>query len=249
MISPTSLSDTLESSRSPTDRLGPPLPASPVAAHDAELVRRFKAGDGGAFAEIVTRYRGKMLAVALALLRNHADAEEVAQDTFVRAHRGLGEFRGDSSLATWLHRIAFNLARNRYWYFFRRHRHETRSFDGALSDENQATFADLIASDVPDPAREAANREFFEHVAAGLERLSGRQREILALRNHLDRSYEEIAADLGLSLGTVKSRIARARKHLRGFLADSYGGCEPEASPLQWFEINRTAGRLAGAGR
>src|SRR5512132_1613034 len=102
------------------------------AAHDAELVRRFNAGDEAAFVEIMTRYREKIFSVALALLRNRADAEEIAQDTFIRAHRGLARFRGDSSLATWLHRIAVNLARNRYWYFFRRRRHATLSLDCAL---------------------------------------------------------------------------------------------------------------------
>src|SRR3569833_1324381 len=74
------------------------------AAHDAELVRRFnELGDESAFAEIVTTYRDKMRTVAFNILRNADDAEEIAQDTFVRAHRGLKNFRGDSSLATWLH--------------------------------------------------------------------------------------------------------------------------------------------------
>ena len=109
------------------------------AAHDAGLVRRFNAGDEAAFEEIMNRYREKIFSVALALLRNRADAEEIAQDTFIRAHRGLARFRGDSSLATWLHRIAVNLARNRYWYFFRRRRHATLSLDCALSDDSDAT--------------------------------------------------------------------------------------------------------------
>src|ERR1041385_5360198 len=72
------------------------------AEHDAELVRRFNSGDEAAFVEIMSRYREKIFSVALALLRNRADAEEIAQDTFIRAHRGLNRFRGDSSLATWL---------------------------------------------------------------------------------------------------------------------------------------------------
>jgi RNA polymerase sigma-70 factor, ECF subfamily len=196
-------------------------------AHDAELVRRFNAGDQAAFGEIVVRHRGKMFSIALSHLGNHADAEEVAQDTFIRAYRGLARFRGDSSLATWLYRIAFNLSRNRYWYFFRRHRHETDSFDCALGEDENMTLADLVASDVPDPARAEANREFFAHVARCMERLSSHQREILTLRNHLDRSYEEIAEILGLSMGTVKSRIARARKSLRGLLAATYVEFEP----------------------
>jgi RNA polymerase sigma-70 factor (ECF subfamily) len=244
MISPTSFSDTLESSLPASDR---PTVANPAAAHDAELVRRFNAGDVAAFDEIVARYRGKMFAVALSLLRNHADAEEVAQDTFIRAHRGLANFRGDSSLATWLHRIAFNLSRNRYWYFFRRHRHDTQSLDCALGDDSKATFADLVASDVPDPAREAANSEFFEQVTVCMGKLTAHQNEILTLRNLMDRSYEEIAETLGLSLGTVKSRIARARKNLRELLAETYDESGPGASSLQWFESSRPTGRLVAA--
>jgi len=247
MISPTSLSDTLESSQSTDSSARPASAGNPATAHDAELVRRFNAGDEAAFVEIVTRYRGKMFAVAFSLLRNHADADEVAQDTFIRAHRGLVNFRGDSSLATWLHRIAFNLSRNRYWYFFRRHRHETHSFDCALSDDSKATFADLVASDLPDPAREAANGEFFANVTACMAKLSPHQKEILTLRNLMDRSYEEIAASLGLSLGTVKSRIARARKNLRELLTETYAEPGAGESSLPWFETSRPTGRLACA--
>ena len=94
---------------------------------DAELARRFNAGDETAFNEIVSRYRGKIYGLTFGLLHNAADAEEITQDTFIRAYRGLSRFRGDSSLATWLHRIAVNLARNRYWYFFRRRRHSSGS--------------------------------------------------------------------------------------------------------------------------
>src|SRR5579883_1178027 len=97
------------------------------AIEDTELVRRFVGGDETAFVEIMRRYQAKIFAVAHSLLHNHADAEEITQDTFIRAHRNLPRFRGDSSLATWLHRIAVNLARNRYWYFFRRKRHATLS--------------------------------------------------------------------------------------------------------------------------
>jgi len=189
---------------------------------DAALVLRFNAGDEAAFGEIVARYREKIFVVALRCLRNHADAEEIAQDTFIRAYRGLADFRGDASLSTWIHLIALNLSRNRYWYFFRRHRHETDSLDCATGGEGKSSLADLVASDIADPAREAANREFFAHVTLCMGRLSVRQREILTLRNLLEHSYEEIADILGIGMGTVKSRIARARKDLRRLLAQTY---------------------------
>lgn len=207
---------------------------------DSALVRRFQAGDEAAFGEIIARHRGKMLAIALSVLRNRADAEEVAQDTFIRAYRSLARFRGESSLATWLHLIALNLSRNRYWYFFRRHRHDTCSLDFALGDEGRAEIADLITSEDPDPAREAANGEFLAHVAMCMGRLSARQREILSLRNLSEHSYTEISRKLGIGMGTVKSRIARARKSLREHLAQSYAEVDEDDGPsFAWFEPNR----------
>ena len=219
--------------------------AKAEAAQDAELVRRFHGGDESAFVEIMTRYREKTFAIALSLLRNRADAEEIAQDTFIRAHRGLGRFRGDSSLATWLHRIVVNLARNRYWYFFRRRRHATLSLDCALSEDSTATFSDLVADDEPDPARASATAEFADLVSACMEKLDEQHREILTLRNILHRSYDEIAQTLGINVGTVKSRIARAREKLRLLLAEACPEFAPDAGPAEWFEPARTTGRLA----
>src|SRR4051812_9003080 len=99
----------------------PPAPAVPLtgaqgaAQLDATLVCRFNAGDAAAFTEIVTRHRAKAFAIAFARLGSYSDAEEITQDTFIRAHRALPGFRGESSLSTWLHRIAVNLSLNRYW--------------------------------------------------------------------------------------------------------------------------------------
>ena len=215
------------------------------AKRDCELVRRFNAGDETAFIEIMTHYREKLFPIVQSLLRNHADTEEIVQDTFIRAHRGLARFRGDSSLATWLHRIAVNLARNRYWYFFRRRRHATLSFDCPLGDDSDATFTDLVAADAPDPARAATNDEFAALVEACMGKLDPRHREILTLRNLLHHSYEEIATGLGINVGTVKSRIARARENLRSLLAEACPEFAPDATPADWFEPARATGRLA----
>ena len=98
-------------------------------ALDKVAVARFKAGDEAAFEEMVSRYWDRIYAMVLQLLRNSQDAEEVTQDAFIRAHRGLEKFRGDSSFSTWLYQIATNLARNRYWYWWRRKRDKSVSFD------------------------------------------------------------------------------------------------------------------------
>ncbi len=214
-------------------------------APDTQLVQRFNHGDESAFVEIMQRYQAKIFTVALGLLHNHADAEEIAQDTFVRAHRGLARFRGDSSLATWLHRIAVNLARNRYWYFFRRKRHATLSLNCALDEQNDATFSDLIAAEDADPAQENTRTEFANLVEECMKQLDERHREILTLRNVLNHSYEEIAEKLGLNVGTVKSRIARARDQLRSRLAEMCPEFAPDTDPSEWFEPARGGGLLS----
>lgn len=214
------------------------------ARHDAGLVVRFNAGEEAAFTEIVTRYRGKMFAAAFAMLHNRSDAEEVAQDTFIRAHRGLATFRGDASLSTWLHHIALNLARNNYWYFYRRRRHTTLSLDCPFGADNPATFADLIATESAGPAREAMASEFSDLIAACIARLGARPREILTLRNTHHLSYGEIAGELGISVGTVKSRLGRARDSLRVLLLKSCPEFGSNAPLVAWFEPVRPAGRL-----
>ncbi len=212
---------------------------------DRALVQRFNAGDESAFVEIVGRYRERILALAGQFLRNHADAEEITQDTFIRAHRGLAQFRGDSSLATWLHRVAVNLARNRYWYFFRRRRHLSISLDMPLSEASSGTFSDLIATPEADPARQASVDEFVVVVAVCMKKLDPGHREILTLRNLQHRSYDEIAEALGINAGTVKSRIARARGKLRGLIAETCPEFPADTLVSDWFEPARGSGRAA----
>lgn len=211
------------------------------AALDDTLVARFRQGDESAFVAIMERYRGKIFTVTLGLLRNRADAEEITQDTFVRAYRALANFRGDSSLATWLYRIAVNLARNRYWYFFRRRRQDSLSLDRPLGEDSAATFSDLVADAGQDPAQETAVGEFSQLVERCMAQLDARHREILTLRNVLNRSYEDIAATLGINVGTVKSRIARARETLRTLIAEACPEFSPDASPSEWFLRGRSA--------
>jgi RNA polymerase sigma-70 factor (ECF subfamily) len=202
---------------------------------DAVLTRRFNAGDESAFNEIVSRYRGKIYGLTLGLLHNTADAEEITQDTFIRAYRGLSRFRGESSLATWLHRIAVNLARNRYWYFFRRRRHAWVSLERPLNDDTSMALGDLVPAVGHDPSQETAVDEFSRLIAACMERLDPRHRDILALRNVQNLPYEEIARLLGINVGTVKSRIARARENLRALLAEVCPDFESAVSVQDFF--------------
>ncbi len=191
-------------------------------ALDRLLVDRFKNGDQTAFDEMVTRYWDRIYSMVNQLLRNSQDAEEVTQDAFIRAHRGLVNFRGDSAFSTWLYQIATNLARNRYWYWWRRKRDQSVSIDAPLSADNSTTLADLIPAEVETPDDITVTQEFVARIGQGMERLSAKHREILILRNIKNLSYEEIAVILGISVGTVKSRIARARESLRGKLGEDF---------------------------
>lgn len=184
-------------------------------ALDRLLIDRFKGGDPSAFEEMVSRYWDRIYAMVNQLLRNPQDAEEVTQDAFIRAHRGLSGFRGESAFSTWLYQIATNLARNRYWYWWRRRRDQTVSFDQPVGEQNDLTLAEIFPAELETPEDATVTHEFVNRVSECMEKLSPRHREILVLRNVQNLSYEEISEILGISLGTVKSRIARARESLR----------------------------------
>jgi RNA polymerase sigma-70 factor (ECF subfamily) len=220
---------------------------NPEATYDAQLVQRFLAGQQEAFVELMNRHRTRVYSAALSFLHSHSDAEEITQDTFIRAHRALARFRGDASVATWLHRIAVNLARNRYWHSFRRRKQDTLSLEATVGDGDTSTFSDLISTEEPDPAQETSRSEFTSAVEACLRRMDDAQRQILIMRGMLDQSYEEIAAALGINVGTVKSRIARARERLRKLLGEECPEFAAESDSSDWFEPSRGSGQVAAA--
>jgi RNA polymerase sigma-70 factor (ECF subfamily) len=181
---------------------------------DQELVARCQAGDQQAFDTLVLRHQQRALNVAYQLLRNQEDAMEVAQDAFVRAYRSIHDFRGDAAFTTWLHQIVVNLARNKHRWWTRRGREKTMSLDQPLETSN-GPVETQIASTAPAPDEQALQREFLGRLDGCMGRLPRKYREVLVLRNVEELSYEEIAVVLRCSVGTVKSRIARARESLR----------------------------------
>jgi RNA polymerase sigma-70 factor (ECF subfamily) len=171
---------------------------------------------------MVSRYWDRIYGMVHQLLRNQQDAEEVTQDAFIRAHRGLVNFRGDAAFSTWLYQIATNLARNRYWYWWRRKRDKTVSFDQPVSDDNSTPLSEVFATEMETPGDITVTQELVDHIAVGMEKISAKHREILILRNIKNMAYEEIAEVLGISVGTVKSRIARARESLRDVIGEDF---------------------------
>lgn len=180
-----------------------------------DLLQRLKDGDNSAFTDFVNDNWDKVFSRAYGLLKNKEDAEEVAQDTFVRARNGVNSFRGECSTSTWLHRIATNLARNKYWYWWRRKRSDSMSIDVQMSDDSDSTFADVLPCTNPNPADNALTSEFSDLLPKAISSLDEKYAQILKMRSEYEMSYEEIASELGLTVGTVKSRLSRAREQLR----------------------------------
>ena len=187
-----------------------------IAVSDADLIGRWKEGDSAAFDLLVDKHAGKAYQIAYGVLGNKEDAEEVAQDVFVRIHRALARFRGDAEFSTWMYRIALNLARNKYRWNKVRGLRDMVSLDAPQEGDDGDSRGPLaVPAPKPSPDHAAAFRELEQNIATELETLPPTFREALVLRNMDDMDYHQIASLLGCKLGTVKSRIARAREELR----------------------------------
>ena len=189
---------------------------------DELLIERIKAGDMAAYNVMVIRHYDRIFSRVLQLLNNKQDAEEVTQDAFIRAHRGLDNFRGDASFSTWLYQIATNLAHNRYWYWFRRKRDQSISLDQPYCEDGSLTLENVMPCADENPAEAVVTQEFVDRVSACMQYLNDKHKEVLILRNVKNLTYDEIAQQLEISVGTVKSRIARARESLRRLLGEDF---------------------------
>ncbi len=186
------------------------------STEDRTLVERFKGGDESAFDRLVEKHSGRVYSIAYGLLGNREDAEEGAQDTFIRIHRALKDFRGDAEFTTWMYRIATNLSRNKYRWNRTRGGNVTESLNAPLegTEGGEALFRDAPDERLaPDEA--LRYQELEKRLVVELQKMPEMYREVLVMRNQRDMSYEEIADALSCKLGTVKSRIARAREELR----------------------------------
>ena len=177
---------------------------------EATLVRRCVAADQSACAELVATHERMVHALAYHLLGDREEALEVSQEVFLRVFRTLSAFRGQSALKTWIFRIVVNQARNRQRWWNRRHRMQQVSLDlhveqcGELESQGEVL-----------PDRLLASKEVAERIERALDRLPFDQRTVVVLREVEGLRYEEIAFSLGVAVGTVKSRLTRARQTLR----------------------------------
>ena len=193
-----------------------------TADSDLALVQRVQRGDKAAFDVLVLRYQHKVLKLIMRYIRDAAEAEDVAQEAFMKAYRALPAFRGDSAFYTWLYRIAINTAKNSLVSSKRR----PLTYDLDLQDPEQYDLqARLLESETPEGL--LLTEEIRRTVDAAMEALPEDLRTAIMLRELDGLSYEEIAATMDCTVGTVRSRIFRAReaidKRLRPIFAGGLG--------------------------
>jgi len=190
-----------------------------IPVDDAILVRRCREGDGVAVERLIIKYQDRIFNVILKICGNKDDAAELTQETFVKFIEKIGSFAGRSAFYTWLFRVAVNLTLN---YCKRRGKLPMLSLDAAVGAEAGEGAAQLKAfladKDSLDPAVVAQNREIGEIVMQSLGKLDDEHRAVLVLRDIEGMAYAEIAETLDVRLGTVKSRLSRARANLKEIL-------------------------------
>jgi RNA polymerase sigma-70 factor (ECF subfamily) len=187
-------------------------PTSPTS-EDLPLVERARKGDRAAFGRLVERYQRRVYALAFGILRQRDDAWDVAQEAFVKAYRSLDRFEGNAAFYTWLYRITYNLSID---LLREKTRRDTVMLDEAKKVDEAAGGEESRANESPDEAAE--RKELGSVIEAAMNRLSEKHRAIIVLREVEGLSYEEMAEVLGISKGTVMSRLFHARQNLQALL-------------------------------
>ncbi|MBV6271419.1 RNA polymerase sigma factor RpoE [Alcaligenaceae bacterium CGII-47] len=175
---------------------------------DMELVARVQRGDRRAFDLLVLKYQRKIMRLLSRMIREPADVEDVAQETFIKAYRALPQFRGDSAFYTWLYRVAINTARN--WQAASNRRPQTVS---SFENDDGETFNQIDSlTDESTPESLAVTRQIAQTVNDAINALPEDLRTAIVLREIEGMSYEDIATSMACPIGTVRSRIFRARE-------------------------------------
>tara|TARA_B100000609_G_scaffold199604_1_gene204826 strand:+ start:10675 stop:11424 length:750 start_codon:yes stop_codon:yes gene_type:complete len=182
---------------------------------DQNLVQRCRDGDKHAFRILVARYQKKLFSIAFGMLHHPEDALDVVQEAFLKVHRYLPKFQGNSSFYTWIYRIVVNLCID---FLRKESRHQAMDYDDGIqhnSETQQALEGMLLCSQAVDPIKALKNKELGQHIIKAIETLSPNHRAVISLREIEGMSYEEIAQTLECSKGTVMSRLHHARAKLR----------------------------------
>ena len=186
-----------------------------------QFLEKLRRGDALAYERLVGEHSGDVYALLYRLTTDAEEARDLTQETFLRAFQSIDRFRGDSSLKTWIYRIAINQARNRWRWWRRRKRDVTVSLDATDEHRDTPLAATLPSDNSPSPEQETLAHEREAQLRDALQGLRRSYREAVILRDVEGFSYEEIARTLQISIGTVKSRISRGRLELRHQLEGS----------------------------
>ena len=190
-------------------------------ASEDQFLERLRRGEAAAYERLVAEQSGDVYALLFRLTNDPEEARDLTQETFLRAFQSINRFRGDSTLKTWIYRIAINQARNRWRWWRRRRRDATVSLDATDDQRETPLAATLPNAHSLNPEQETLAREREGQLRDALLGLRQSYREAVVLRDVEGFSYEEIAAALQISIGTVKSRISRGRLELRKKLEGS----------------------------
>src|SRR5213593_2346267 len=188
---------------------------SELDSGEAALIARCVHGDEAACADLVAAHQRTVFNLAFHLLGDRDEALDLSQEVFLRVFRTLHGFRGQSALRTWIYRIVVNQARNRQRWWRRRHRAQQVSLDQHILDHGE-----LPETHDRGPDRLVGQKQLAERIRTALDRLPFDQKTAIVLREIDGLSYDEIGFSLGIAVGTVKSRLARAREGLRAQLRD-----------------------------
>lgn len=188
-----------------------------VGGREAALIQRCASRDEDACAELVNEHQRMVYQLSLNLLGDHNEALDLSQEVFLRVFRTIHSFRGQSALRTWIYRIVVNQARNRQRWWRRRHKSQQVSLDEHLRDHGD--FPEQ--NDLDSPDRVLSRKELAARIRTALDGLPFDQKTAIVLREIDGLSYEEIGYSLGVAVGTVKSRLARAREAVRAQLRDA----------------------------
>jgi RNA polymerase sigma-70 factor (ECF subfamily) len=189
---------------------------------DGQFIERLKRGDAAAFETLVNERSGEIYGLLYRLTENAEEARDLTQETFLRAFQSINHFRGESDVRTWIYRIAINQARNRWRWWRRRRRDATVSLDAPeIGGGRLGLISTLKSNTVKDPEQDTLASERERALKKALSSLRRVYREAVVLRDIEGFAYEEIAATLQISVGTVKSRLARGRQELRRKLEGS----------------------------
>ena len=189
---------------------------------ETQFIERLKRGDAAAFETLVNERSGEIYGLLYRLTENAEEARDLTQETFLRAFQSIVHFRGDSDLRTWIYRIAINQARNRWRWWRRRRRDATVSIDAPeFGGGRLGLIATLKSNTIKDPEQDTLANERERALKKALSSLRRVYREAVVLRDIEGFAYEEIATALDISVGTVKSRLARGRQELRRKLEGS----------------------------